>query len=273
MLLIDGDLIVYRLAWGIEASLKSERPISEYGIRSLVRGYVKNLLTIKPMVAVNSHIAARIYLTASGAINMRHKLATIIPYKASRRLKARPIAYDFIRDCIKKDFTSLVRETTSVEADDIIAIVAGMHNYEPTILSYDKDLLTIPGWHYNFNTNEYKFVTPAEAKVYFYGQMVTGDRADDVPSLFQLVQHYHGDKVANKYKKTAYKKRLLEQLTPDLTEQEMYAIIYKEAEEWKIPESALIEVGRLLWLGYNDLEDDEYLWQPPTLLEQQCPQS
>ena len=49
--------------------------------------------------------------------------------------------------------------------------------------SIDKDLLQLPGRHYNFVAKEETVVTPKEAVINFYGQVLSGDPTDNVLGL------------------------------------------------------------------------------------------
>ena len=66
------------------------------------------------------------------------------------------------------------------EADDIIGL---LHRGDSVCVGQDKDLLTVPGLHYNYRVKEYEDVSEEQALRYFYGQMLTGDSADNIPGL------------------------------------------------------------------------------------------
>ncbi len=50
-------------------------------------------------------------------------------------------------------------------------------------MSIDKDLLQVPGWHFNFRKNEYHFITELQGSYNLYTQVLTGDNADNIPGL------------------------------------------------------------------------------------------
>ena len=66
---------------------------------------------------------------------------------------------------------------------------------DPTccIVSIDKDMDMIPGWHYNQNKGELYFVTPEEADYFFHKQLLTGDRVDNIIGIKGI-----GDKKSDK---------------------------------------------------------------------------
>jgi hypothetical protein len=51
------------------------------------------------------------------------------------------------------------------------------------IVTIDKDLNCIPGWHYNWDKGSIYNVTEEEAYRCFYKQMITGDVSDHIPGL------------------------------------------------------------------------------------------
>jgi len=77
-------------------------------------------------------------------------------------------------------------EAHGMEADDLVAIWA----YEARelekpyfIVGIDKDLLQIPGNHYNFNKKEHSFVDDDEADFNLHMQCLIGDTSDNIPGI------------------------------------------------------------------------------------------
>lgn len=66
------------------------------------------------------------------------------------------------------------------EADDEMGIAQEEHTI---ICSIDKDLLMIPGRHYNFVKEKHTYITPEEGLRNFYRQLLTGDATDNIPGL------------------------------------------------------------------------------------------
>lgn len=108
----------------------------------------------------------------SGDNNFRKK---IFPeYKANRAKTERPPSLPLV----KQHFIHYPDQVADeLEADDLLGI---NQTEETCIVSIDKDMLTIPGWHYNFVKDEFVFITPEEAIKLFYTQLLTGDPADGV---------------------------------------------------------------------------------------------
>ena len=79
-----------------------------------------------------------------------------------------------------------------IEADDALALEQ-LPDHSTAIATIDKDLLMVEGLHYNYNTREWKVVTHEEGTRFFYKQMLTGDRVDNITGIRGI-----GDKKADK---------------------------------------------------------------------------
>ena len=51
------------------------------------------------------------------------------------------------------------------------------------ICSLDKDLLQVPGQHFNWVNQEFKLVSPLDGLKCFYKQIILGDRTDNIPGF------------------------------------------------------------------------------------------
>jgi len=71
------------------------------------------------------------------------------------------------------------------EADDLIAIAStSIGKKDCIVVSLDKDLLQIPGLHYNFAKGTFSHVTEHDAMVNFWTQTMIGDKTDDIDGLY-----------------------------------------------------------------------------------------
>jgi DNA polymerase-1 len=71
-----------------------------------------------------------------------------------------------------------------LEADDVLGILAThptLVKGEKIVVGIDKDLLQIPGFHYNFNKDSLRAVQPEAATRFFFTQVLTGDTTDGFP--------------------------------------------------------------------------------------------
>lgn len=214
---------------------------------------------------------AIVYL--SGKDNFRDRLVDY--YKANRDRAARPIHYPKMTDYLLQYWDAQV--VHGIEADDALGIEQ-MKNYnegmgmveETCIVSLDKDLDCIPGYHYNFVKDELYCIDTIDADRNFFAQMIQGDGADNIPGLFKIT----GQKASAQL------------FTPlsmieDYDQMWMYVwnvywksyckqVVAKEIEEpvYNRPGDLLPklrEIGQLLWIWRKDND----LWNiPNTIFEE-----
>ena len=158
--------------------------------------------------------------------NFRNDLATILPYKGNREHSPRDEV-----DSIKKVYHEELGAhwCEGFEADDAMAMEqwadladsSGMNGEDPqswdwakvqqnattVIASRDKDLRTVPGWHFTWwltnklkkkkeeaddgekktgITGEISWISYEESQRNFYTQMLTGDTADNIHGLYNI---------------------------------------------------------------------------------------
>ena len=221
---IDGDLICYRCAASAE---NDEQDIA------LVRA--SRLLS--DIISVTD--ASEIKLFLSGSRNFRYDLYP--EYKANRKDMKRPKHLQPLREYLVVAWGAEV--TDGYEADDAIGMEMGEGK---VCCSLDKDLLQIPGSHFNFVTQEFQEISEIEGYRNFYTQLVLGDRADNVPG-------YDG-KMRPKWPK--FLGEIRERLSGANTPEDMYRVVQGLYED----QQALIRNGNLLYL-WRKMDDS---WQPQT---------
>ena len=74
------------------------------------------------------------------------------------------------------------------EADDLICCWRWYYEHAkggwtPIMVSNDKDMLTISGWHFNYRKTEYQFVSEADSLYNFANQLIQGDSSDNIPGI------------------------------------------------------------------------------------------
>jgi len=110
----------------------------------------------------------------------RHELSSI--YKANRADIPKPALINDIQEYMIKQWDAVVCE--GIEADDALGIAQCAAPPGQTIIcTTDKDLDCIPGLHYNWNSYKIYGVTPDQALVNFWGQVLTGDNVDNIIGL------------------------------------------------------------------------------------------
>jgi len=210
ILLIDGDMLVYRLGWACNGE-------EEWKALSSLDNFIAEIM----ISTLWDEPSVQLYL--SGKSNFRHDVAVTAPYKGNRK-SDKPVHFDALRLHMLDKWEAI--ETVGEEADDAIAIAATAAYPDAVIVSLDKDFLQVPGNCYDFVKKIITVVTEETGLFSFYVQMLVGDRVDNIIGVKGV-----GPVTA---------KKLLE----GKTEAEMYAVC---VEQLGSPERAL-ENGRLLWL-------------------------
>ena len=156
--LIDGDIVAYRIAATTEnepeeiAKIRIDTFISDILINTEVDQY-------------------KVFL--SGHNNFRKDIND--KYKANRKDLVKPSKLDLCKEYLVTEHGGIV--TDGYEADDAL----GFNQTEDTIIcSIDKDLLMIPGKHYNFVKREFTEIHPIQGLQNFYKQMLIGDSTDNI---------------------------------------------------------------------------------------------
>jgi len=158
--LLDADLVAFRVAASTE---DTEPEIACWRAQRLVEIILSD-------VEASSY---NLYLT--GPNNFRKKLTT--SYKANRVGKPLPKHLQVIREFLVANWDAEV--TDGYEADDAL----GMNQVadgSSIICSLDKDLLQVPGRHYNWVKQEETHITEEEGIKRFYAQTLIGDRTDNI---------------------------------------------------------------------------------------------
>lgn len=115
----------------------------------------------------------------SGTGNWRKEIYP--EYKANRANQPKPTYLEDVREYMLTKWKAQI--VNDIEVDDMCGIRLTEEGDKALCVSLDKDLLTVPGFHYNFNTEVMQLVSPADALRNFYKQLITGDGSDNVPAF------------------------------------------------------------------------------------------
>jgi 5'-3' exonuclease len=225
--IIDGDIIAYRAAFSSQelGSSDAERKVDDLMsyILDEVVGY---------FAGPEDYV---VYIT--GKTNFRFEVAKSHPYKGNRKDVEKPRHLSHVRDYLTTKYGAVMSE--GEEADDLIAMEAARLGYNACVASIDKDMLQIPCWHFNIVKGTMTKVTPEEGMRFFYTQMLTGDKADNIIGL-----HRVGPVKAEKI------------LGDASDEEELWDRVLK-AYDGDV--DRVLENARLLWLR----REKEEMWLPP----------
>lgn len=231
--LIDADIVGFRVACTIEKEEVDAVKIGAYRIDELVNRilYETNAVDYKAFLG--------------GEDNFRY---SIYPKYKANRTKPKPKYLQDMREHLVTYWGAKI--INGHEADDELGIEQTAHGLESVICSIDKDLLQIPGYHYNFVKQEERFISPYDGLRAFYGQLISGDGSDNIPS-------YDG-KIRNQVPQ--FIQRLIEPLYEMTDEWEMYEHCLEthcELGNSDIP--TLHRNAKCLWV----LRQEGKIWQPP----------
>jgi len=158
--LIDGDIVVYRAAASAE---EDDQWIAQARADQMMQD----------ILADTGSTSYSVYLTGSG--NFRREIAP--SYKANRP-DSRPKHWEAVREFLITQHKAVV--CNGFEADDQLGIDQDKTHGATVICSIDKDLLQIPGKHYNFVKKVFQDVTYDEGIKALYIQSLVGDRSDNI---------------------------------------------------------------------------------------------
>lgn len=226
--LVDGDPFCYRAAFSCQGE-----PLEE--AIEKIDGLLDQALFDVAYRLCPTEENTQVFLTGSG--NFRYDIAVSYPYKGNRKSGEKPEHLQGLRDHLVDNWGAVISEEE--EADDLIGIAATDYGPQAVVVSVDKDMLQLPCQHYNPNKQEVSEVSEEEGLKFFYTQVLTGDRVDNIMGLYRV-----GPVKASK---------LLEGLTK---EEDLYVACLQAYEG---DEDRVIENARLLWLR----RFENQLWEPP----------
>lgn len=222
--LIDGDILTYRAAFSCEG-----QPLEDACDK--IDCMVEDIMAATSFDMFSQNY--EMFITGKG--NFRYDIQET--YKQNRSGKPKPEHLPGLRDYLVEAHNAKV--SVDQEADDDIAIRATELGPNAIIASIDKDFLQVPCRHYNLNKKTTVKVDEFEGLVFFYTQILMGDKADNIFGIKGVGPVKAGKMLFNKK-----------------TEYELYlsCIAAYEFDEEKVVENA-----RLLWLR----REEGQVWQPP----------
>jgi DNA polymerase-1 len=206
--LLDGDIYAFRVACTTE---NDNEAIAVYRVNEMIENTLAEVE------------ASEYKLFFTSPDNFRKH---IYPEYKANRTATKPKHLQFLRDYLVESWQGTVAE--KMEADDYL----GINQHESSIIcSIDKDLLQVPGKHYNFVKKEFYEVDEETGFRNFYTQLLTGDTSDNIKGIAGI-----GPVKAKKA------------LTGYFTEQGMFSVVrdmYKN-DEWMIMNGRCLHILRSL---------------------------
>ncbi len=267
---IDGDLILYRACHAVETRMYiaydqegepyacsprkrdlDENAIIEYHTMIDEDGAIEGAIIIADIIdsilrttKCDKHT---VYLTGKG--NYRKDIYP--EYKAHRTEK--PKLHKVLTDYMLSMGAVMVE---GQEADDALGIAQDEHSI---LCSYDKDLMMVPGRHYDFRKKTFSDVSEEEGIHFFYVQLLTGDRTDNIPGFKGI-----GPKKAEKILEGCVDEggmynTVMNCYAGDTGLADEYASQDSLLRAWNAAEPIVLRNARLLWIRREEGE----LWSPP----------
>jgi len=222
--LIDADIV----AWRAAGSLKEDDPtdLAFYRTDRIMEDLLHEVGTDEYEAFL------------SGSTNFRYDLYPA--YKANRD-RPRPPSLQPTREYLVTTWNAVVCD--GIEADDAL----GKAQEATTIIcSIDKDLLQIPGFHYNFVKKEFQTVSLEDSYRNFYKQCLLGDRSDNVPGFDGMARQ----------KPT----KLIQSWFNELDSMSDPIEMFEFVRERFVDDNNLLLTGRLLYIQRSDND----MWKFPT---------
>lgn len=162
--LLDGDIFCYRVGFTTE---EEDEGIAKWRIDEM----------ISECLEACEATQYKVFIT--GRNNFRYDINPT--YKANRSDKPKPKHLPALRQHLVDKWNAEIAE--GMEADDLLAI----DQTEDTIIcTIDKDLLQVPGRHYNFVKKEFQTIEEFQGLVKFYTQFLVGDKADNIIGIDRM---------------------------------------------------------------------------------------
>jgi DNA polymerase-1 len=177
-LLIDGDIVAYQAGFGAEKSFQWDDDTwsTTADITQAKQSLDDSIASMKEQLKADDVVVA---LTHSE--NWRK--AIYPDYKAPRKKVRKPILLKPLRAYIEETYRTFERPT--LEADDVLGILATCQLIpgDKVVCSIDKDLLQIPGRHFNIDKRTKTTVSLRDGMLCHMRQTLTGDMVDNYPGL------------------------------------------------------------------------------------------
>lgn len=172
-LIIDADIPLYQIGFSCESAVDWG---DDFWTLSGDLNEARESMVIWVDKVRQATETEEVIMALTSGSNWRKGLAAT--YKINRKGKRKPVLFNPLRDFIRHKWRTSEIET--LEADDILGLSA---NRVDILVSSDKDLLTVPGRHFNPTKPEdgVRKVTEREALHRHMTQTLTGDSVDNFP--------------------------------------------------------------------------------------------
>jgi len=240
-LLIDGDIPLYQVAFSCEVSVDWG---DDFWTLHADMGEARETFTYW-VEAQRKATQCLDVVVALSDTKANWRTSIFQTYKGNRAGKRKPVIFNPLRDFVKQRYETI--EYPTLEADDVLGVI---YESGDIIASADKDLLTIPGKHFNPQKRE-EGINLVNKKAAYRNHMVqtlAGDQTDNYPGCPGV-----GVKTADK-------------LLMDLTLKDMWPCVVERFRKSGLEEDEALLQARLAHIlhpGEYDFDTNSVLmWTP-----------
>lgn len=174
--LIDADRIKHLVCYNIYQDLQMNYPREKSKTISYIEDRLESLFNTFSASSYLFCFSGKSYQTFRNEISFERK------YKGNRTdntyYEGKIDDMVFVIDYISKQYPTLIYK--DLEADDVISM---LQNENTFVFSNDKDLLQIPGYHYNEEEWDLIYISEEEAFRNLMVQLIKGDGTDNIQGL------------------------------------------------------------------------------------------
>lgn len=230
--LIDTDIFRFRCGFAADSQVTKEAKLhypdaTPEQIKEILADtdYIdlafQNVKTVFEALIARFKPEYKAYIHKEG--NFRYDVATIKPYKGNRDKTHKPKYFNEISEYIVHRWKA--EQVEGIESDDAIGIEQSQAPWGTTVIcSNDKDMKQIAGWHFNWVKGELELVSPEDADLMFWWQMMVGDTSDNIPGIKQVGEKRASKVLEDNHYRIDLVKPLVEQMY-----QKQYGSTWREA--------------------------------------------
>lgn len=242
-LLIDGDLLLYRAASATETEVQWDEDlwVLHGNLAESIELFQQSLENIKQALS-----GTTVTLCLSDRENFRKTVAP--SYKSARKSVRKPIVFRPLVEWVKGHYKPIIKPT--LEADDVIGLLATAPDFKGIVVSDDKDMQTLATTIYR--SGVLTTVTPEQADHFWMLQTLTGDSTDGYSGVPGI-----GPKTAEKL------------LTGKTLRENWPHVVNAYRAKGMTEEDAVMNarLARILRHGdWDDNKNEVKLWNPSTLM-------
>ena len=168
-LLIDADMLLFESAVAVEKLINWGDDVWTYysDLKDAKAVLQNTLATLESDTGISQ---GSMTMCLSDAVNFRYEVCDT--YKSNRKNTRKPMAYKPLKAWLEDNFECV--SFPKLEGDDVLGLLSERPGVG--ILSGDKDLKQITGFHWD--GDDWEYVSEAEGDRFFLYQVLNGDRQD-----------------------------------------------------------------------------------------------